>query len=157
MDQLNFSFWFGLALAIPIGIFVNLVTPSIGQWWAKRNRSRSLQQTKALKRELLKIEQIAKEPGQHQVFLLEAVLLLTLLTSAFGVMTGLFFALSNLAFSGSKGLAIGAQFTSIFGGVLIAREVIDTLRRSKQIKNIDKYREEVATKLKELGDGGTDA
>ena len=112
---------------------------------------------KALKRELLKIEQIAKEPGQHQVFLLEAVLLITLLTSAFGVMTGIYLALSNLAFSASKGLAVGAQFASIFGGVMIAREVIDTLRRSKQIKNIDKYREEVATKLKELGDAGTDA
>lgn len=153
MDQLNFSFWLGLALAIPISIFSNLITPSASQWWAKKSKSRSALQAKALIRDLRDVEHIAAEPGRHQIFLLESVLFVTLLTSFVGIFVGGLFALSTLVFGGSKAFALAAQFFPIVGGVLVIREILDTLRKSKQVKNVDAYRKEVAAKLQELGGG----
>lgn len=61
--------------------------------------------------------------------------------------------MSTLVFGGSKAFALAAQLFPIVGGVLVIREILDTLRKSKQVKNVDAYRKDVAAKLQELGGG----
>jgi hypothetical protein len=48
-------FLLGLALAIPLSIIANLLTPRIQQWWASTSRSRKLKRIDAIKEELATI------------------------------------------------------------------------------------------------------
>jgi len=150
VESLDLGFWIGLALAIPLSIFGNLATPSIIQWWSRRSKARAGDQLKSLQNELDDIERIAATPGLHQVMLLEGVLFVTLITSFVGVFSGFFFVLSNFGFGGSTFLSQIGQLFAVIGGVLVTREVLETLRRSRKVKQVEKFRAEVAEKQREL-------
>jgi len=88
MESINTSFWIGISAAIPLSVVANLVTPRSQQWLARRNASRAARRSNELREELESIEKLTSEPGRLQIFLLESVLLITLLTSVIGVLSG---------------------------------------------------------------------
>ena len=149
MENLNTSFWIGISAAIPLSIAANLLTPWIQQLLAKRSATRAAERSKQLREELESIEKLTVEPGRLQTFLLESVLLITLLTSAFGVFAGFFFAMANV-FGASEIFASMGQLVAIVGGVLVMKECLSALRKSQNARNSEKFRERVQAQLKEL-------
>lgn len=149
MESLNTSFWLGIAAAIPLSILSNLLTPRIQQTLARRSEARATRRSAQIKAELDEIERLTSEPGRLQTYLLESVLLITLLTSGVGVVAGIFFALSNMLFASQLFASIG-QLVAVAGGVAVMKECIDVLRISRRARNAEKYRAEVQTELDEL-------
>ena len=149
MDSLNTSFWLGLAAAIPLSILANLLTPRIQRALARRSEARAARRAAQIQAELEEIERLTKEPGRLQTFLLESVLLITLLTSAVGVLAGVFFTLSNLL--GISGLfASMGQLVAVAGGVMVMKECIEVLRKSRRARDAEKFKTEVQAELREL-------
>lgn len=149
MESLNTSFWLGISAAIPLSIAANLLTPRIQQWLAKRSATRATERSRALQDELESIEKLVTEPGRLQTFLLESVLLITLLTSGFGVFSGFFFAMSYVL-GASELFASMGQLVAIVGGVLVMKECLAALRKSQNARNPEKFRAKVSEQLKEL-------
>ncbi len=149
MDSFDASFWIGISAAIPLSIAANLLTPRIQQWLARRSATRAAAQARELREELESVERLVSEPGRLQTFLLESVLLITLLTSAVGVMSGAFFVLSGF-FGASKWFASVGQLIAVFGGVMVTRECVQVLRRSQRARDPAGYRSKVEAQLKEI-------
>jgi len=146
MEQLDLSFWLGLAAAIPLSIAANLLTPRLQQWAARRNSVKAASHTKALQKELKTIEELAVSRLNLHTFLLESVLLITLLSSMFGVLSGILFTLSRFL----PLLASAGQLVAVIGGIFIMRECMDAIRKSRGARNFKKYSADVAEQLAEL-------
>ena len=149
MESLNTSFWLGISAAIPLSIAANLLTPKIQQKLARRNAVLAAERSSELREELASIERLTSEPGRLQTFLLESVLLITLLTSGFGVFSGSLFAMSSF-FGASVLFTSLGQLVAIIGGVMVMKECLTALRKSQNARNIEKFREKVESQLKEL-------
>lgn len=149
MSSLDASFWIGISAAIPLSIAANLFTPQIQQWLARRNATRAAKQAQALREELESIERLVSEPARLQTFLLESVLLITLLTTLFGVLSGACFVLSEV-FGAPRLFASVGQLIALFGGVAVTRECVQVLRKSQRARDPDRYRSKVEAQLKEL-------
>lgn len=149
MESLDTSFWIGLAAAVPLSVLANLFTPKIQQALARKSKARAFRRSAQIKAELEEIERLTSEPGRLQTFLLESVLLITLLTSAVGVISGLFFAFANM-YGASPYLTALGQFVAVGGGVGIMRECLDVLRKSRRARDTEKYKVKVQKELSEL-------
>lgn len=155
MESLNTSFWFGLAAAIPLSIMANLLTPRIQRVLARRSDARAARRSEQIQSELDEIERLTREPGRLQTFLLESVLLITLLTSAIGVLAGVFFAFSNMLGASRLFASIG-QLVAVGGGVVVMKECIEVLRKSRRARDAEKFKAEVNAELRELKPKGGD-
>lgn len=151
MEQLNLSFWLGIAAAIPLSIFANLITPRLQQWAATRSAAKSSERSRLLQEELRSVEELTEDRLRLHTFLLESVLLITLLTSMFGVIAGALFALASFFPVTAHFFASLGQLIAVGGGVAVMRECIDVLRKSRRARNIERYRSQVAIQLEELG------
>ena len=150
MDQLNFSFWLGLAAAIPLSVLANLFTPRVQQWVGRRNSVKAERQIALLRGQLDELERLTSEPGRLQTFLLENILAITLFTSMFGVLSGLFFTFANLLPGGGRLFLPLGQLLAVGGGSVVAKECFSTLRKSSQARNIEKFKAKVSTQIAEL-------
>lgn len=148
MESLNISFWLGIAAAIPLSVFSNLLTPIIQRTLAKRSRTRATRRSEQIRAELEEIERITSEPGRIQIFLLESVLLITLLTSGFGVISGVLFTFSRMFLSSI--FAPAGQLVAVIGGIIIMKECIDVLRKSRRARNVENYKSQVLVELSQL-------
>ena len=154
MEQLNLSFWLGLAAAVPLSILGNLLTPKAQQWAAKQNSKKAAKRISELRSELAAVERLVNEPAQLQTFLLESVLLITLMTSSFGMISGTFFVLENISPISSRALSSMGQLVAIVGAVAVFKECLETLRRSQRAKQFSVYKEKVALEVAELEKAG---
>jgi hypothetical protein len=150
MEQLNLSFWLGLAVAIPLSIAANLLTPRVQQWVGRRSSVKAERQSKLLLSQMEELERLTSEPGRLQTFLLESVLIITLLTSMCGVLSGVLFACVGFFPSTARLLLPMGQLLVVGGAIVVGRECIDTLRKSSRARNIEKFRVQVAKQLAEL-------
>ncbi len=150
MEQFGLSFWIGLALAIPLSVVGNLLTPRFQQWVAKRDTVKAEQQISSLRTQLEELERITSEPGRLQTYLLESVLAITLLTSSFGAVSGLFFMMGALLPEAARLLLPIGQIFAVAGGTLVAKECISTLQKSRHARNIEKFKAEVSEKISGL-------
>ena len=145
------NFWLGLAAGIPLSILANLITPKTQQWLAKRSSAKAAKQVIQLKEELAELERLVSEPGRLQTYLLEGVLLITLLTSMFAVITGLAFAIGSFFGSPSHVMAFG-QLLAVGSAIVVSKECIDVLRKSNRARNLSDYKARVIAQLSELGE-----
>lgn len=149
MDQLNSSFWLGLAAGIPLSILANLLTPRAQQWLARRSSSKAANRVSILKAEIENLERLVSEPGRLQTYLLESVLGITLLISMFAVLAGTAFAIGSL-FPGFARLLPLGQLLVVCGAIVVSKECIEALRKSSRARNIEEYRAKVKSQLSEL-------
>ena len=157
MEHLNLSFWLGLALAVPLSVVGNLLTPAIAQRWAKRSSESASRRLALLKQELQEAEALAAEPNKHQIFLLESVLSVSFIASFVGVFSGVLFALDSIGGNAFRLFSLLGQFVAVFGGVLVVKEVFVALRKSSRVRRIEQFRREVAARSGELGAVASDA
>ena len=149
MDLLDSGFWLGLAFAIPGSVAANLVTPHVRAALAKRSRKKSDRLADELQKELDDVRKLATDASKHQIFLLESVLLITLLTTAIGALVAFFYLLS-MFFGGSVSLITLSRMLGVAGGVMVAMECVTTLRKSNRIKRFDEYQAKVEAQLSKL-------
>jgi hypothetical protein len=147
--------WIGLAFAVPFSVLANVLTPWFEKQRAKRSSTRAIKRADGLRAELQELSELAGNPARHQVYLLENILGITLLTSVLGVFAGL--ALIGAQFEASVGaFTFASRFLMVMGAAVIAKECAVVLRKSSRIRNFEKYREKVLAELPvaHRGDGG---
>lgn len=150
MENADYTFWLGLALAIPLAVVANIFTPKIQQWLASFSQSRAQKRIAYLSSVLEEYKELGSSPEKHHTFLLESILLITLLTSFFAVISGLLFAFSS--FHSERVIVFFmAQLVSALGAATICKECFSTIIKSKRAKQISKYQEEIEKELEELG------
>ena len=150
MDQFNVSFWLGLSAAVPLSILGNLLTPRVQQWIARRSTVKAERQIALLQDQLAELERLMSEPGRLHTFLLESILSITLFTSMFGVLSGLFFALSSLLPGAGRMFLPMGQLLAVLGGTIVAKECFSTLRKSVEARSIEKFKLKVNAQIAEL-------
>lgn len=147
--------WIGLAFAVPFSVLANVLTPWFEKQRAKRSSTRATRRAKGLRAELQELSELAGDPARHQVYLLENILAITLLTSALGVVVGAAFI--GAQFEASFGVfTFASRLLIVLGAAVVAKECVVVLRKSSRIRNFEKYREKVLAELPvaERGDGG---
>ncbi|MEU7853029.1 hypothetical protein [Nonomuraea sp. NPDC049141] len=106
------GFWLGVALAIPLGIVTNLITPRIQQRFIRRG-SRKAEKAKALENEHNKqAQRLASDPVAYQSFFYRS--LLRAAGGAFGVLVSLFLLSYGTASSSLFGTTPGAYNSILF-------------------------------------------
>lgn len=150
MQTLDFGFWIGLALAIPLSVLGNLATPWFQQYLAHRSEQRSKARISEILRELEEVEELAKNPDLLVIDLLREILFLVFLTAAFGVIVGAVVFLPALLPSLGPYRAL-APFGLIATGMIIANYALDATVKARNVRHITKHREVLQRRLKELG------
>lgn len=132
MDGFNSAFWIGLALAIPLSILGNLLTPKIQSWLATRSEAAAKRRIATAEREKARIAGYIEKPQRLYIYLLGAIVSATLLGSIVGVFSGLFFLAGSLA--EHPVMYAAGQFLVIFGGLLVAKICFDAINTIGKVK-----------------------
>jgi len=126
MEGFNGAFWVGLAFAIPLSIFGNLITPFFQRQTAKYSESLGKKRELESQREADRIARYISKPQRLYTYLLTVLLASSLISSVAGIFSGVLF----LAGTFTQGrIAFGAaQGVAIFGGVLVAKICVDAIK-----------------------------
>lgn len=149
MKSLDASFWIGLALAIPLSILGNLATPWFQQFLSRQSERRAKAHVEELLSELSEIEELAKNPSILMLDLLREVLFIIFITTAAVVVFGTMAWLSNL-YPTNKWLSV-TPLVLISLGIMISKYSFDALIKARNVRHLDKHREVIKRRLKELG------
>ncbi len=149
MQSLDASFWIGLALAIPLSIIGNLVTPWLQQILSRQSERRAKAHVQEMLSELSELEELANNPSILMLDLLREVLFIILITTASAVIFGTMAWLNSL-FPTNKWLSV-SPLTLIFVGVMITKYSFDATIKARNVRHLDKHRELIKRRLKELG------
>jgi hypothetical protein len=147
---MNFGFWLGLLLAVPLSIVANLTTPFVLQWLAKRGEASAERRRFALSEELSSLEKLASTPGRLQIFLLESILLITLVTCAFVVLGAVLFTVGSVIPRIVSYMALAGQLLVLFASVSVTTLCATVLSTSIRARNIEEYKLRVKVQLDDL-------
>ena len=138
---MDFGFWIGLAVSIPLAIIANLMSPKIQIWIDNRSKIGTLKKTKRLKEDYLKAKYYIEHRDEFREYLLFIIIRTTYIAFIVGIISG-FGALSpELIRPYSIGSAVYsiAQMFSIFGALAIVRICSLAIRNYNKIKNFKDY------------------
>jgi H+/gluconate symporter-like permease len=151
MENINYTFWLGLALAIPLSIIANIFTPKLQQSFAKHSQSKAKKRIAYLQEIIEEHKDLGSSPEKLHTFLLESILLITLLTSVFAAISGSIFALSSII-PDNRIISLLGQLVSAFGAATISKECFSTLIKSKRAKRFTQYQEEIEKEISQLAE-----
>lgn len=132
MNSLNSAFWIGLALAIPLSILGNLITPRIQSWLSTRSESAAKKQVEVTEKEKTRISGYIEKPQHLYIYLLGVIISATFLGSVLGVFSGIFFLTAN--FVSYPIMYATGQLLAIFGGLLVAKICFDAISTIGKVK-----------------------
>ncbi len=138
MEDLNSSFWLGLAAAIPLSIVANLLTPKIQQWLSKRSESKYAKRVAELRSEYERVEKLTKNPDALHTYLLQQILFIAFFTSSVIAITGV------LSFAMATSLG---KLIEISGAISIARFCIEAIRDANRVRKFDRYKERIESEI----------
>ncbi len=133
MSKLDLGFWIGLALAIPLSVLANLLTPAAQRWFDRRNQARLARHAGDLREEYELIRSFVRDRSRLNSFLLAAVIRSTLIGSLVGIITGMVFAAASIAYLGGIPNAFG-QVLAVIGAIMVVRISSDGLRAWAKVK-----------------------
>jgi hypothetical protein len=160
MDTNLIFFLLGLFLSIPIGILVNLFTPRIQEWLINRPKVSATKKIDALQKELAEIDEYFNNRDR---------LLFHTISSAFLVF--MYLSVGNMAWVGPSIFPFGNIFfyfgefiTSILTTILsivafvcflnVILVCLNLIRLMSKIKNYDKYKADIETKIGDMKSQG---
>lgn len=146
MEELNLSFWLGLAAAIPLSIGANLVTPRIQRLLAKRDEKKSEKRRAELRAEFERVKGLTESRDLLHTHLLQNILVITFITSFFGAIAAALFALGNF-FPNVRSLFQLGQVTAVVGGVSVARICLDAIRDTNRVREFDRYKAKIESEI----------
>ncbi|MRR50335.1 MAG: hypothetical protein EG825_05385 [Rhodocyclaceae bacterium] len=154
METLDINFWYGLAAAIPLSVVANLLTTRIQNVLARRDEKKSAKRREELLLQYARVLKLTKSPAELQIHLLHNILVITLVTSFFGVISGLLFALRSFFPNASQFLQLG-QVMSIVGGIAVITICMDAIRDTNRVRKFDLYKASVEAETGPIhpGDG----
>ena len=133
MDNgVNTAFWIGLAMAIPLSIIGNILTPKFQAWLATRSESSARKRVALNQREQERIAGYLEKPQRLYVHLLGAIVSATFLGSAIGVFSGVFFLAGS--FIDNRMMYAAGQLFAIFGGLLVAKICYDAINTIGKVR-----------------------
>lgn len=156
--------WISVALAIPLAIAANLVTPKAQRWLDERaskgkerktaeGKKKRAEQLAILQKEMIEVEALsqdsAKQTNQNFVALLK-VAALGAFASIYG---GIFAVLGEVGrWDGFLGLIgrLGGQVIALMTGTLIFMTCSKALRMNRRVNEFEKYKKETDKLIAEL-------
>lgn len=146
MEELNVSFWLGLAAAIPLSIGANLATPWIQRLLAKRDETKSEKRRAELRAEYERIKGLTERADKLHTHLLQNILFITLITSFFGAIAAALFALGNF-FPNVRSLFQLGQVIAVGGGVSVAQICLDAIRDTNRVREFALYKAKIESEI----------
>jgi len=134
MEGMNGTFWIGLALAIPLAIIGNLLTPWVQSWVARRSEAAAAKRERITAAQRARIEHYVAQPERLYIYLLSVLLATTLLTSLCGILAGAFFIAGTFEQNNSLFYG-GGQAIVIAGGVGVATLCVDAMRVISRVRS----------------------
>lgn len=146
MDELNSSFWIGLAAAIPLSIAANLLTPKIQQLLSKRSDAKTAKRIAEIREEYERVLGFTKNPDALHTHLLQNILFITFFTAFFGAISGALFAAGSFVQNSQPFFQLG-QVAAVVGAVAVARICIDGIRDTNRVRQFDWYKARVESEI----------
>jgi H+/gluconate symporter-like permease len=150
MPSLDTSFWIGLALAVPLSVAANLLTPLLQRYISTRSEKQAKKQVDQLLKELSELDKLASDPLKLVVDLLREILIIIFLVAAAAV----FYATTEWLSKVFPSIAIlqnGPPLTLIIFSATIANFALDAAIRARNVRHIEKHREHIKRQLVKLG------
>ncbi len=135
MENLNSTFWLGLAAAIPFSIVANLLTPKIQQWLSRRSETKFAKRVAELRLEYERVVNLTKSVDILHTYLLQQILFVVL-SAAFVIAISRVF-----SFIGA------AEIFEIGGAVAVAKICIDAIRDVNRVREFDRYKERIESEI----------
>ena len=132
----NLQFWIGLAFAIPLSIAANIFTPYIQKLIASRFSVYAEKRKKIQAKENDRVIEFINNPQKFNTYLLVTLVGATMLGAAIGVFSGLLFMLGS--FADRSFVSVLAQFMTVFGGLLVTKICLDTVKMAAKVREIEK-------------------
>jgi pilus assembly protein TadC len=132
MQSISTEFWIGLALAIPLSILGNLITPKVLNFYSRFFEKLASKRAVELEAEADRVQSYINEPNKLYLYLLSTIIGVTMLGSIVGIFSNLFFIAASLTtrpYMNSLG-----HFFIIFGGILVAKLCVDALSIMGKVK-----------------------
>lgn len=146
MEELNSSFWLGLAAAIPLSIIANLVTPRIQNLLSKRSEAKSAKRIAELRAEYERVLALTKNADELHTHLLQNILFITFFTAFFGAISGALFAVGSFLPNSPQLFQLG-QLIAVAGAVGVARICIDAIRDTNRVRKFDSYKARIESEI----------
>lgn len=140
---------FGLLLSIPLAIIGNFATVWVQRFLTRRSEKRTRERIAQLRQEYAEIAGLSADANKHQIFLLESVLLITLLTTFVAVAATLSFVIHQL--TGARTAMLVGWMILLGGGIAVTKECIGVLRKSTRVRRVEQYQLTVRSELERYG------
>lgn len=153
------DFWLGLLLAIPIGIFSNLITPRLQKLLDRFNHKRAIGRKTDLQKEYEKIKYFAENREAYREYLLVVVIKTTFISAFASCIITIYFAFSELTtfaidsynindyFSPSRLRFIISYVVSLCSSLLIFNIASSALKIRSKVNNFVEYEKAVNQSL----------
>ncbi|XXQ53561.1 hypothetical protein ACA040_002232 [Xenophilus aerolatus] len=138
----------GLLFSIPLAIIGNFATVWVQRFLTRRSEKRTRQRIAQLREEYAEIAGLSADANKHQIFLLESVLLITLLTTFVAVAATLSFVIHQL--TGARTAMLVGWMILLGGGIAVTKECLEVLRKSTRVRRFDNYAERVHAEISTL-------
>lgn len=138
MENLNSTFWLGLAAAIPFSIVANLITPKIQQWLSKGNETKFAKRVAERKAEYEHIVKLTKNPVALHTHLLQQILSIAFFTS---------FIIAISSVISIIGLDPIGKLFEIGGAISIAKICINSIRDANRVREFDRYKAQIESEI----------
>lgn len=154
-DRVEFTFWIGLALAIPFSVAANLLTPTCQRLFQKFSKTSVLRRTRRLQDEFDLACRYKDNPTSFHEYLLVTVIKTTAIVSLVGLISGLFSLLGFVAQEIAPRHQIFAfsvsQFVQIVGALIVVQICTRSLRVLYRVRNFVEFESFVRNELGGLG------
>lgn len=150
MPSLDTSFWIGLALAVPLSLAANLLTPLVQRYISTRSDQQAQKQVDQFLKELSELDELASDPLKLVVDLLREILIIIFLVAAAAVFYAATAWLSQV-FPSIAILKSGPPLTLILFAATIANFAMEAAIRARNVRHIEKRRGHIKRQLSKLG------
>jgi len=166
---MSIDLWISVALAIPLSILANIVTPKFQRWLeARLARDREFMQAHreknrakrlaALRKEYEEVTSLNETPSRLTHHYMDALIWIAFY-GAFGAIYGAIFNMFG-EFTGWQNFSgtiarLGSQIIALATAMLIFQKAAAAIRVARRCRNFDSYRQTVESQIAKLSGGST--
>ncbi len=134
----NFQFWLGLALAVPLSIAENLLTPWLQERFLRHLGARSNKKKEMRRKQQERISRYADDRSELYVYLLLTIVIATMIGSLVAAFASLLY---MLGIFGTKSLAeVLAQGLTVFGALMVVKICLDAANTTIAVRTLVEQR-----------------
>lgn len=143
---MDYWFWIGLAVSVPLSVFANMITPIAQRWWEKRSRTNALRITSSLKAEYDEVKRYKLERSLFHEYLLLTIIRTTVTGSLAAFAVNVASTAGNFLGGNFLFYSVG-NMISILGALVIVQVCMRAIRIYGRLRNFDDYQSFVFKEL----------